>query len=162
MERHRYSILVIASFILVSIFAQSKLPLYVRYASWIDLPLIVTLYFGLAYRESIHGMSVGMVVGLLQDALSHGPMGMNGLTKTGIGFLASSISARIEVDHPLIRVAALGLFSVLDMTFFALLEKLFFTTRFSWAHYHFVLTPIANAVVGLPIFILGDHLRKKD
>jgi len=162
MERHRYSIWVISLFIIVSVLVQSKLPLWVAQASWLDLPLLVTIYFGLSYRDSIRGMSIGVIAGLLHDTLSHGPIGMNGMTKTLIGFFASSVSGRIEVDHAVIRVTALVLFSVVNLGLFAALEKLFFASRFSWAHYHFVFTPLLNVAVGFPVFLLGDRLRKKE
>jgi rod shape-determining protein MreD len=162
MERHRYPIWLIAVFIGASVFVQSKLPLLVSRASWLDLPLVVTLYFGLSYRNSLRGMSVGMIVGLLQDALTHGPVGMNGLSKTVVGYLASSVSGRIEMDHALIRLAALWIFSVAHLALFALAEHLFFPARFSWAHYHFVVTPILNAALGLPVFLLGDWGRQRD
>jgi rod shape-determining protein MreD len=162
MERHRYSIWVVVLSVVISVLVQSKLPLWLPRTSWLDLPLIVTIYFGLSYRDSIRGMSIGVVAGLLQDALSHGPIGINGLTKTVVGFFTSSVSGRIEVEHTVIRMAALWLFSVVDLGVFAVLEKIFFTSRFSWTHYHFVFTPILNAVIGLPLFYFGDRLRKKD
>lgn len=162
MERHRYSIWVIALFVVISVLVQSKLPLWLPRTSWLDLPLIVTIYFGLSYRDSIHGMSIGAVAGLLQDALSHGPIGINGMTKTLVGFFTSSVSGRIEVEHTVIRMTALWLFSVVNLGLFAVLEKIFFASRFSWAHYHFVFTPILNVVIGLPFFYFGDRLRKRD
>ncbi|MBZ5536116.1 MAG: rod shape-determining protein MreD [Acidobacteriia bacterium] len=162
MERLRYSIWIIALFVVISVLVQSKLPLWLPRISWLDLPLIVTIYFGLSYRDSIRGMSIGVVAGLLQDALSHGPLGINGVTKTVVGFFTSSVSGRIEVEHTVIRMTALWLFSVVDLGVFAVLEKIFFASRFSWAHYHFVFTPILNAVIGLPLFYLGDRLRKRD
>lgn len=162
MEHQRYSIWIIALSVLASVFLQSKLALWMRYGAWLDLPLIVTLYFGLSLRQPLRGLSVGLVTGLLQDALSHGPVGMNGLTKTVVGFLASSLSGWIDVDHALIRLGALWVFSAMDMALFALTERMFFPARFSWASYHFVYTPTLNAVVGLPIFLLLDRLRKKD
>jgi rod shape-determining protein MreD len=162
MERHRYSIWVIPLFVVVSVLVQSKLPLWLPRTSWLDLPLIVTIYFGLSYRDSIRGMSIGVVAGLLQDALSHGPIGINGVTKTVVGFFTSSVSGRIEVEHTVIRMTALWFYSVVNLVLFALLEKVFFASRFSWAHYHFVFTPLLNVALGLPLFFLGDRLRKRD
>lgn len=161
MEVHRYSILVVVLFILVSVFAQSKLPLWWSPISRLDLPLIVTIYFGLVHRDPIRGLAVGMSAGLLQDALSQGPLGMSGLTKTVIGFLASSISRRVDVDQWLLRMAALVVFSLVNLALFAGLER-FLTSRFSWTNYHFVTTPLLNLVIGVPVFILGDRFRRKD
>jgi rod shape-determining protein MreD len=162
MEQHRYSIPIIALFVLGAVFAQTKVPLWFHYASWLDLPLVVTLYFGLSHREPIRGMSVGMLAGLLQDGLSHAPMGMNGLTKTLVGFFASSLSARIEVGHTLIRLLALWCFSMVNLVLLALLERYFFYSHFTWAHYHFVVTPLLNTIIGFPFFLLGDSFRKNE
>ncbi len=162
MERHHYSIWIVALFVVASVFIQSILPLWIHYASWLDFPLIVTLYFGLSFREPVRGLSVGLVAGLLQDALSHGPVGMNGLAKTIVGFLASSLSGKIEVDHVMIRALALWGFSGVNLLLLALLERLFFARHFSWANYHFIVSPVLNTVIGFPIFYLGDRFRLKD
>ncbi|MDD5542970.1 MAG: rod shape-determining protein MreD [Acidobacteriia bacterium] len=158
----RFSLVVVALFILVAVFVQAKLPLWIPFLSRLDLPLIVVIYFGLAQRQPTHGLVIGMITGLLQDGLSHGALGMNGLTKMLVGFLASSISGRVEVDYPVIRIAALLAFSVLNLLIFMLLEKLFFAARFSWAHYHLIDSPVLNAVVGFPIFVLADRYFRRD
>lgn len=162
MEVHRYSILVVILFILASVFLQSKLPLWWSPISRLDLPLIVTIYFGLVHRDPIRGLAIGMSAGLLQDGLSPGPLGRSGLTKTVVGFLASSISRRVDVDQWLPRVVALLVFSVVNLALFGLLDKLFLTPRFSWSSYHFVTTPLLNLVIGVPVFTLGDRFRKRD
>lgn len=158
----RYSWVVVALFLLVSVFVQAKLPLWVPFLSRLDLPLIIVIYFGLSQREPIRGLGIGMVAGLLQDGLSHGPLGMNGLTKTVIGFLASSVSGRVEVDFAPLRIAALLSFSVLNLLAFVILEKLFYADRFSWSNFHFLHSPLLNAAVGFPIFLLADRFRRKE
>ncbi len=162
MERHQFPLWIIALFIVASVFIESKLPLWFWRAAWLDLPLIVTVYFGLKLQSPLRGLSVGVVAGLLQDALSHGPVGLNGLSKTIVGFVASSFSRRIEAEHIAIRAAALLVFSVVDLAILAFLERLFYAKHFSWAHYHFVYSPLLNVVIGLPVFWLGDRFRRQD
>jgi len=80
-----------------------------------DLPLLVTIYFGLSRRNPSTGLLLGMVIGLLQDSLS-GPTvpgwGLYGIAKTIIGYLASSIGARLDTEHPAARFALTFAFSL--------------------------------------------------
>ena len=70
----------------------------------IELPLLVTIYFGVSRRNPVSGMFLGGTIGILQDALSHdNPIGMYGIAKTIVGYLASSIGGRIDTEHPLSR-----------------------------------------------------------
>src|ERR1700723_2875288 len=71
---------------------QAFLHKYGRWSELIDLPLLVTIYFGFSRRNAITGMFLGGTIGIAQDALSHdNPIGMYGIAKTIIGYLASSI-----------------------------------------------------------------------
>jgi len=44
-----------------------------------------------------------MVIGLLQDSLSRTPLGLYGIAKTLVGYVGSSIGARLDVEHPVAR-----------------------------------------------------------
>ncbi len=79
-------------------------PVHFRWASYLELPLLVTLYFALSKRNPSSGLLLGMAVGLLQDSLSRTPLGLYGIAKTAVGFVGSSIGARIDVEHPESRV----------------------------------------------------------
>ena len=73
----------------------------------LDLPLLITIYFGLSRRNPSTGLLLGMVIGFLQDSLSGPtvPLGLYGIAKTVIGYLASSIGARLDTEHPAARFA---------------------------------------------------------
>jgi rod shape-determining protein MreD len=43
-------------------------PLHFRWANYLELPLLVTLYFALSKRNPSSGLLLGMVIGLLQDS----------------------------------------------------------------------------------------------
>ena len=66
----------------------------------------MTIYFALSRRNPSSGLLLGMVIGLLQDSLSRTPIGLYGIAKTLVGYLSSSIGARIDVEHPHRAVSA--------------------------------------------------------
>ena len=73
-------------------------------AGWqiIDLPMMVVIFFAVARRNPISGCVTGAIIGLLQDALggpAH-PIGMYGITDTIIGYMASSLGVKIDVENP--------------------------------------------------------------
>jgi rod shape-determining protein MreD len=94
---------------LAAILFQVYIPLFFQFLAYLELPLIVTVYFALMRRSPIGGLLVGAIVGLAQDSLSKNPLGMFGITKTIIGYVAASVGLRLDVDHPLIRLI-LGFF----------------------------------------------------
>src|SRR3972149_5515935 len=84
----------------LALLLQTFLPRKLPGADLLDLPLLVTLYFGLSRRNPSTGLLLGMVIGLLQDSLSHVPIGQFGIAKTLVGFAASSIGSRIYRRAP--------------------------------------------------------------
>lgn len=76
----------------------------------LELPLLAVVYFGLSRRNSITGLLLGTVVGLLQDGISHTPIGLYGIAKGFIGYIASSIGARLDTEHPISRFILMFLF----------------------------------------------------
>src|SRR5580658_9751744 len=89
-EVRRYPILVYAMAPLGALVLQAWLPRLVgeRY-TWFDLPLVLTVYFALARHSPIQGTLIGGAIGNFEDALTHHPIGLNGIAKTIIGFMAA-------------------------------------------------------------------------
>ena len=54
----------------VALFLQASVPVYFPKFSVLDLPLLLTIYFGLSRRNPSTGLLLGMTIGLLQDSLS--------------------------------------------------------------------------------------------
>lgn len=129
----------------------------------IDLPLLVTLYFGLSRRNPSRGLLLGMVIGMAQDGLSGAnPIGLFGIAKTLVGYLASTIGARLDVEHPVSRM-------VLAFAFFHLQNLVcVFTRRWLLAQavpMMSVLLLVASLVAALlawPLFALLDKLRQDE
>src|SRR5437762_11993671 len=55
---------------LLALVIQAAFPVHFSKAAILDLPLLVTIYFGLSRRNPSTGLLLGMAIGLLQDSLS--------------------------------------------------------------------------------------------
>ncbi len=105
-EVHKFYGGAVLAVCLLALVFQAFLHKYGRWSELIDLPLLVTIYFGVSRRNPVTGLFLGGTIGILQDALSHdNPIGMYGIAKTMVGYLASSIGGRIDTEHPLSRFA---------------------------------------------------------
>src|SRR5262249_50851922 len=82
---------------------------FVTYLSYLELPLLVTVYFALMRRSPVQGVLFGMGIGLAQDSLSKHPLGMFGIVDTLVGYFAASVSQRFEVQNAIVR-GVLGFF----------------------------------------------------
>ncbi len=89
---------------------QTALPLYVPQASVLDLPLMAVVYLALIRRAPLIGMAIGLVVGIAQDGLTAGPIGLFGMLKTSAGYAAGAIGAYIEIKFPGARSVLTALF----------------------------------------------------
>jgi len=119
---------------LIAILFQIYVPRYSKFMAYLDMPLLVTVYFSLMRRSAVAGTFIGAFIGLAQDCLSTNPLGLYGIVKTMVGYFAASVGLRFDVDHPFIRLL-LGFF------FF------FFHQFFAWV----LFTWITNALYGIGI-----------
>jgi rod shape-determining protein MreD len=87
---------------------QTFLPLILPLARLFDLPLLAVIYFALLKRNRVFGTVLGMGVGLLQDALSHGYIGMFGMAKALVGYVASWGSVKFNLEHTFPRFFLTG------------------------------------------------------
>lgn len=63
-------------------------------ASYLDLFLVTAAGFGLVHGR-LTGLVAGTAAGLVQDAFSGGFLGLNGLSKTTVGYLAGIAGRRL-------------------------------------------------------------------
>jgi rod shape-determining protein MreD len=107
---------------------------------------------------------IGSALGLMQDSLSGGILGANGLSKTLIGFLAASAGQKFAVDQLITRVFALFLFSLGDdilVTILALVVGPTSNPTYSGgAMGSWLLSATFNTLFGLVLF--GYHDRWRD
>lgn len=161
-EVHKFRAGAIAGATILALMLQAFVPVYFPKFSVLDLPLLVTIYFGLSRRNPATGLLLGMVIGLLQDSLSGPtvPLGLYGIAKTLIGYLASSIGARLDTEHPAARFALTVFFFVLHQGAIILTRRLLPAEPQAWFTLHLVIAAGVNAVVAVFLFLLLDRLRK--
>src|SRR6202167_3960524 len=96
-EVHKYYGGTVIAAAFLALVLQAFLHKYGQWSELIDLPLLVTIYFGVSRRNPVSGLFLGAGIGILQDALSHdNPIGMYGIAKTIVGYVPSSGGARID------------------------------------------------------------------
>jgi rod shape-determining protein MreD len=100
----KISPIVIAVSVFIALLLQVSLPVKVPVARLFDLPLLLTIYFTLLRRNKIFGTLLGTVIGLLQDAFSHGLIGMFGMAKALVGYLAAWASVRFDTERMTSRI----------------------------------------------------------
>lgn len=161
-EVHKFRAGAIVGATLLALVLQAFLPVYFSKFSVLDLPLLVTIYFGLSRRNPSTGLLLGMVIGLLQDSLSGPtvPLGLYGIAKTIIGYLASSIGARLDTEHPAARFALTLFFFVLHQGVIGLTRRLLLAEPEPWFTMRLAIAAGVNAVVAVFLFMLMDRLRK--
>lgn len=74
----------------------------VRGSSGVDLVLVAVVYLGLTAGPTA-GVIAGTIAGLAQDSLGSGLIGVGGLAKTVVGFLAGIIGATFIVSQTIPR-----------------------------------------------------------
>ncbi len=102
-----------------AIAVESLVPNYWQAFKYVDLPLIVTIYFALM-RDPVLGMVTGYAAGLFGDlAPGAGPViGVGGFSKTIIGFVVATVAVRFSLEGPLVRVLIIGLSSLVNSGLF--------------------------------------------
>lgn len=161
-EEHKFHPLVTVLVPFAALFLQVYLPKLVPQLSLLDLPLIVVIFFSIARRSPIAGTLTGALVGLVQDAFTGQPIGINGICKSLIGYTAASIGIRVDVENPATRLLLnFGFSFVQSLLYFAILRSLL-GMEAHWLWRHELLRAVANTVVAVPIFYLLDRAVLRD
>ena len=93
-EVHKYYGGTIIGAAVLALVLQAFLHKFGHWSELIELPLLVTIYFGVSRRNPVSGLFLGAVIGILQDALSHdNPIGLYGIAKD-TGGLSGVIGGR--------------------------------------------------------------------
>jgi rod shape-determining protein MreD len=162
MEIRRYPLLVYTLVPLGALVLQAWLPRVVGRYDWFDLPLLVTIFFALGRRNPLQGTLMGAVMGLFQDALSHNAIGINGIAKTVVGFLAGSVGIRIDVDNHTIRILLTFALSLLSSAIYLFVARFLLGLGADWNGLTELLRAVGNGVIALVLFPLLDRLRVRD
>ena len=160
-EVYRFSPPVTIGVPLAAIFLQAFLPLRLHFFSLFDLPLLVVIFFAVARRSPVAGLLTGSLIGLLQDSLTHHPIGIYGIAKTVVGFGASSLGAKLDVDNVGARfLVTLFFYVVHQIVYFTVARGLVkLTVEWSWSHE--LGAALVNAVTAAILFTLLDRFKQR-
>jgi rod shape-determining protein MreD len=93
---------------------QMILPKYLGFFRYIELPLLGTIFFGLM-RSPLQGMWTGALAGLGKDIINGiDVLGINGFSKTLIGYCLGRASLTFPLENPLARLGIVALASFTD------------------------------------------------
>jgi len=144
---------------LSSLVLQSFLPLRLPLARMMDFPLLVTIYFALVRRNKVFGMGVGTALGLLQDALTHGYIGIFGIAKTLVGYLAASASVRFNLESMLARSVMTGVFVLVHGLCLVGLQRVLLEPPPPFQPLDLATSVLVNVALGMMVFLLLDRFK---
>ena len=144
---------------LAAILFQVYVPRFLTFLSYLELPLLVTVYFSLMRRSPLTGILIGAGIGLAQDALSHQPLGMFGIVKTLVGFFAASVSHRFDVENSAVRLVLALFFFFFHQFFYWVLARALLGQALNFEPQGTIVLSVLNAIVAVPLFHLLDRLK---
>jgi rod shape-determining protein MreD len=158
-EVHRFSWPVSIGVPLLAVFLQVFVSKWLTFIKVFDLPLLVTIFFAVARRRPIPGTITGALIGTVQDAFASPVIGLNGIAKTMIGYLASSLGVRIDVENPGSRFIMTFAFCVVHRIIYMIIERGLVNGTEPWMWAHTLLSSVANALLAVALFALLDRFK---
>ena len=132
------------------------------FLSYLELPLLMVVYFALVRREPVSAVFYGAAVGLFQDALSapgtH-PIGMYGIVKTLVGYFAASVSQRFDVENPILIAILTFFFYFFHEFFYWVLTRALLGEMTNFDTQQKIVFGLLNAAVSLPLLHVLDKMK---
>ena len=146
---------------LAAILFQIYVPLFFQFLGFLEMPLLVVVYFALMRRNQISGLLVGMLVGIGQDSLTpKNPLGAYGIVKTLVGYFAASVGLRFDVDHGFVRLLLCFFFYVFHQFLYWVVDRAMLGHNLPFEPQKTVVLAVLNAVVGVSLFRFLDRLKE--
>ena len=159
----RFRLVVMLLVPLAAILFQVYVPIFFGYLAYLELPLLVTVYFSLMKRNQIAGTLTGAAIGLAQDSVAvfqHSfPIGMFGIVKTLVGYFASSLTLRFDVDNHFLRFTVALFFYFFHQLMFWVLASALLGHAGGFPFGATALAAVLNAVTAVPLYAILDKLR---
>ncbi len=148
---------------LAAVILQSTLSRVFPRLALLDLPLIVTIFFAVARRSPVAGTLTGAAIGLLQDAFTNQPLGIYGMAKALVGYMAASLGVRLDVENTNTRALLAFSFSLIQSVLLYLIRTRLqgvYDLQATWLHE--LLRAVANAVLAIPVFLILDRVKRRE
>lgn len=123
----------------------------------VDFVLVVVIYAALT-SGPVTGLLTGTFAGLVQDVLGGGVIGIGGLAKTIVGFLAGIIGTQFIVAQPLPRFVVFVGATIVHAAVFHGLYAVLSLRQFGAAYATIAGQAVSNALVGVIAFQLVELL----
>lgn len=115
----------------------------------------------MARRSQVAGLLTGGIIGLLQDSLTHQPIGIYGIAKTIVGYGASSLGIRLDVENAGARFLVVLFFYVFHQVIYIMVARGLVRLTLAWSWQHEVGSALANAFLGVFLFFLLDRFKQR-
>jgi rod shape-determining protein MreD len=158
----RFQVAALILLTLVAVVAKFYLPRLVPHTEWLELPLLLTVYFGLMRQSQIQALLFGAFVGLAEDSLSPAtvnPIGMYGITKTLVGYFAASVSTRFNVENPVIRVLLCFFFYCFHAFFYWIMRRALLGQVIPFDLQEVLVNGGLNSLIAIPLFLILDRMK---
>jgi rod shape-determining protein MreD len=146
---------------LAAILFQLFVPRFFEFLGFIEMPLLVVIYFALVRRSQIAGLMTGALVGLAQDSLNKTPVGMLGIVNTLVGYFAASVGSKIDVDHAGIRLPLALFFYCFHQVLYWMMVRALLNRPMILDWQRTLVLGLLNAVIGVSLFHFLDKLRER-
>ncbi len=141
---------------------QSYVPVHLPIFAMLDLPLMVVIYFAMARRSPMGATIGGALMGLAQDALTHQPLGVFGIAKAVVGYVAASLGVRIDTESHGTRLLLTFLFILLHNAIDWVLVRHLLAQPLVWNWLHELLRAVINALIAVMLFALLDRAKSRE
>jgi rod shape-determining protein MreD len=121
-----------------------------------------TIFFAVSRRSQISGILTGAAIGMLQDGLTHTPFGVFGIAKTLVGYGASSIGIRIDVENPGSRFLLTFFFYAVHKAVFVAIERELMGQSVHINLGHEAGVAVANSLMAVFLFAALNRFKIKD
>jgi rod shape-determining protein MreD len=157
----RFQVVALAALTLVAVVGKFYLPRLIPNMEWLELPLLLTVYFGLMRRSVIASLLFGAFVGLAEDSLAPAnlPIGMYGITKTLVGYFAASVSLRFNVENSVIRLMLSFFFYFFHAFFYWVMRRALLGQIVPFEPQETFVHGALNALVAIPLFAILDRMK---
>jgi rod shape-determining protein MreD len=146
---------------LLAIFVQVFVSRSLGFIQIFDLPLLVTIFFAVSRRRPIPGLLTGAAIGTLQDVFAGSLIGLNGIANTMIGYMASSLGLRIDVDNPGSRFLMTVAFCLIHRILYMVIDRFLVGASDPWLMGHTAVSAVANALMAVVLFAGLDRLKDR-
>ena len=160
-EVYRFSLPAAILIPLLALFLQAFLPLRLHFFDIFDLPLLVTIFLAVSRRNPVTGLLTGSIIGLLQDSLTHQPIGIYGIAKTVVGYGASSLGVKLDVENSGSRFLLVFGFYILHEVVYLVVARGMVGKDLAWRWGHMAFAAFCNAALAIPLFLILDRFKQR-